>query len=180
MLRQMVVSVPSGNLTDIHRDVWDFSAGKVDKTTGKRSFLYATMPWEDRKKLFVVVRGENLPEDRSIPVDEIVDGREYGFAVEFRAVRRTFDGEQLVGDEDIESWLIEHMPGFEIKSVDFDATGPHLLKRRRKDILIPAWCARGVLRVTDKAQAMNVLRDGIGRMRGFGFGMVLLFGLTDS
>ena len=177
-LRQMAIKVPVGNLSDLHRDVWRFSHHQQDIDKG-RSFLFAPFVL-DNQSMMVFVRGEHLLPEKSIAFSEVDDGQAYSFNVLVRAVRRSMSGERLINDDDeLHLWIKEHMHGFDILTMNNTFEGPFTMERGRNTVKLGAWRTSGTLLVTDKISAMETLRKGIGRTRGFGFGMIILFPIND-
>ncbi len=175
-VREMFFYTQSGDLRNMHRDVWRKAKAPVDEKQG-RTFQYA-MVGDD----MILVRGPNLPEEDTVLAKTRFQPGEYRFHLDLHAVRRGNGGSHLINQEDVPAWLADHLPGAEVVDMRsfkcawrFQPGSTHSAKN-----MLGGWCLRGTLRVTDTDLFEPVMRNGIGRGKGFGFGMMILFDKEES
>lgn len=72
------------------------------------------------------------------------------------------------------AWMEAHMPGFSILEMDLSNLEWFFMNRNDRRPKISAYLVRGLAKVTDIQAAQRVLEQGIGRAKGFGFGMLMI------
>lgn len=172
-MREMLFRTPSTTLRDLHRDVWRIAHAPGDRGDGNRSFQFRRFPDGS-----VLVRGRRLPERHSMEVVPLKAGRVYRFDLLVRAAVRRVDPltgkmrERLVAEADLPEWLSGRMAGFslldapDVERVVFE-TGDGGARK-------PAYRVSGRVRVEDPRAATECWANGVGRAKGFGFGMLVL------
>lgn len=164
-MREMLVRTPSADLRNLHRDVWRMAHHASDVQNG-RSFQFALVS-ED----CVLIRGPHLPAPHSRPATTVAVGERWRFLMDVRTISRVLDREQVVPQSAVPAWITTRLPGFAIEELRVS------LPRRRtfeEGRTLPYRTLAGIVCITDAARATQVLRDGVGRSKGFGFGMLLL------
>lgn len=163
-LREMLVVTPSTDLRNLHRDVWRMAHHKTDLDA--RTFLFA-VAGDNR----VIVRGPHLPPPLSRPVQPIAAGERWRFVIDVRAVNRERHKECLMSPSDMPGWMATKLSGLAIESLRTSLPRYRPFEHNRS---LPYYAVAGTVRVTDVALAEQVLREGVGRSKGFGFGMLIL------
>ena len=160
----MLIVTPSADLRNLHRDVWRMAHHKVDRSA--RTFLFAVAGGNR-----VIVRGPHLPTALSRPAQPVAAGERWRFVVDVRTVKRADKKESLVPQTDVPAWMAARLPGFAIENLraSFPQRRPF-----ENGKTLPYRTVAGIVRVTDVALAEQVLREGVGRSKGFGFGMLVL------
>ncbi len=165
-MREMAFRTPSESLRDIHRDVWRIAHARQDRGDGNRSFLFRR--WRDG---IVFVRGPYLPAQHSVGVDTPEVGGEYLFDLLVRAVRRNGRVERPVETGDMPLWLARHLAGFDLLSMRCSRSRSFSMG---DGTALYGYHVRGRVRVADVDAALGTLRAGVGRSKGFGFGMLVV------
>ncbi|MHB8564483.1 MAG: type I-E CRISPR-associated protein Cas6/Cse3/CasE [Acidiferrobacteraceae bacterium] len=167
-LREMVVRVPGDqSLRDWHRDAWRLAGSDAEKRTG-RSFLFRVIEEEG----VMLLRGPALPAARSTVFPTLLEGEERSFLLCVHAVSRLPEGERTIAWPLLREWLAPRMRGF----VLHDLEGFHVTRFMERDDRGPiyGYDLSGSVQVVDAREAIATLASGIGRAKGFGFGMLVL------
>lgn len=171
-LREMLITTPSRDLRNVHKDVWRLACRNTDRVDG-RTFLFA-LAGDGR----VLVRGPHLlPAPHSRAVDPLRDGQTYRFVLDARTIHRGSAGENLVAQQDVPDWLAARLPGFALLETRASMPRRRLLEANRT---LPYRTIAGMVNVTDAQQAQKVLFSGVGRGKAFGFGMLVLLQRVDT
>lgn len=170
MLREALVQLPADFTTpnQMHKAVW---AALGMPHNSQRDFLFL-----DVGEGQVLVRGSSLPPDSSLAVELPAAGEQVAFSIAVRAVKRSVNGERLVDRTYLQAWLTERMPGFG----DIDLAEAVAFKTSIKGHPVWAWSVKGTSVVTDPDQAGEILSNGLGRSKAFGFGLLVLISLEDN
>ena len=165
-LQEMLITTPSTDLRNLHRDVWRMAHHKTDRDA--RTFLF-TLAGGNR----VLVRGPHLPPQLSRSVQTIKEGERWRFLIDVRTISRFGSQERVLPQTDVPAWLAARLPGFTLEP---EALRVSLPRRRafEEGRTLPYRTITGIVRVTNAAQAEQVLRTGVGRSKAFGFGMLIL------
>lgn len=167
-MREMMFRTPSTTLRDVHKDVWRVAHSPADRGDGNRSFLFRRYP-----DGVVLVRGPNLPARHSVAAAPLIEGKEYSFDVLVHPVKRIDGGkrgERLIPVDGLAEWLASRMQGFAI--LDWKAAASSFVMEG--DVKLQGYEITGRLRVTDVDTAKNTASRGVGRAKGFGFGLLVL------
>lgn len=174
---EAVISVKTGDLDRLHKEVWAVVADE-DPRARPRDFLYAPM-LESDGKVSILVRSERLPSRlprvrrREMPRSGDAasfrwllrlnhkDAKtcrhalyEEGEAVEYLTNKLAESGMTLLGDPDMMRGRAE-------------------FRRKHVRMEIPFWEAYGRFRMDDPERAVELMLRGAGRMKGFGFGLLM-------
>jgi hypothetical protein len=166
-MREMLIQTPSATARDLHRDVWRMAHCSTDIQDG-RSFQFALV--SDGR---VLIRGPHLPAPHSRPAASLTTGDRWRFLIDVRTISRFGSQERVLPQTEVPAWLAAHLPGFTLEP---EALRVSLPRRRafEEGRTLPYRTIAGVVRVTNAAQAEQVLRTGVGRSKAFGFGMLVL------
>lgn len=172
-LREMMVRVPGGqSLRNWHRDAWRLAGSDTEKRSG-RSFLFRVLEEEG----VMLLRGPALPAARSTVFPTLLDGEERPFFLRVHAVSRLHEGERTtemsIAWPFLRGWLAPRMRGFALH----DLEGFHVTRFMEGDDRGPihGYDLSGSVQVTNATEAMVTLANGIGRAKGFGYGMLVLW-----
>ena len=165
-LREMWIVTPSTDLRNLHRDVWRMAHHQKDNAG--RTFLFA-LAGDGR----ALVRGPYLPGPHSKPASSVMEGERWRFLIDVRTISRFGSQERVLPQTEVPAWLAARLPGF---SLEPEALRVSLPRRRafEEGRTLPYRTITGIVRVTNAAQAEQVLRTGVGRSKAFGFGMLVL------
>lgn len=171
-VREILIAAPdvSPDLYRLHQQVWEHAQRAA--TPGVRpSFLFRAEQGVIRVRSGNFARGV---ERRFRPgVDALM---------EMAAVVQTADGREMpVAHADLPAWARDKVAasGFEVQEIEIQAYGPRSgLKTdcgtgRRHNIVLPVASLRLRLLITDPEKASCAWRDGIGRGKRFGLGMLV-------
>ena len=170
-MREMLIRTPSTDLRNLHRDVWRMAHHTTDVQQG-RGFQFALVG-ED----CVLIRGPHLPAPHSRPGVSVEAGERWRFLIDVRTISRPSGREQLVPQSAVPEWIAARLPGFAIEELRASMPRRRTFEAGRT---LPYRTLAGVVRVMDAQRATQVLRNGVGRSKGFGFGMLLLTELLDD
>lgn len=170
-MREMLIRTPSEDLRNLHRDVWRMVHHTHDAQHG-RSFQFAVVGAG-----LVLIRGPHLPAQHSRPAPRVATGERWRFQIDIRTIVRVQNKEQVIPQSDVPDWLAVRLPGFVVEALRASLPRRRAFKEGRT---LPYRTIAGVVRVTDAERAAQVLRDGVGRSKGFGFGMLLLTECLDN
>lgn len=180
--REMGFLNQAQSLVGLHSDVHRLM-GRKD-----RDWLFH---WQDmgNGRQFVIIRGRGLPDGLSVPLRIPRAGVTVPFTLRVRAVRRSewlaggeapagCEGnanrcERLIAPNDIGRWLQDHMPGLDLLDMEKPDFCSHGFGKSGLK-MISGYLVRGSCRIADQSQVGDLMTTGIGRMRGYGFGMLML------
>lgn len=166
-MREMLIKTPSMTLRDLHRDVWRMVHSPKDRGDCNRTFLFRLMDDEGR----VLVRGPNLPNVHSRPIQGPVKGRVYVFEATVRAVTRSKYGEKTIRPDKVPAWLGQKLQGCTVLSCDPGRPRGFAINQK---VTLSGYDIHGILRIDDAERAATMLAKGIGRSRAYGFGLIVL------
>lgn len=182
---EAIILVRDGDLNAMHRRVWRTLTGGVPNDR-ERDFLYAPMGCGDDGRAAVLVRSPHLPEHLgSLVVRRLLP--ENGHVSDFRLLLRLEHKSSRTG----RSTLYEDCETVEWLSAQFKDHGLSLngepdmirsaerLSRHGYDTDIPYWEVYGALSVENRDAMAPLIFGGLGRMKGFGFGL-LMFGAKSG
>ena len=170
-MREMLIRTPSSDLRNLHRDVWRMAHHTADVRDG-RSFQFALVG-ED----CVLIRGPHLPAPHSRPMVVATVGERWRFLMDVRTISRSLGREQVVPQSMVPEWVATRLPGFVVEALRASLPRRRVFEDGRT---LPYRTIAGVVRVTDAERAVQVLQNGVGRSKGFGFGMLLLTECLDE
>lgn len=163
----------------IHRVVYDLFPGE------SRDFLFADMGGDFNARQ-ILIFSDHSPEapqfgeidSKPIP-DSFLEHDHYGFEVTLNPTKRDKQTGKIVairGRENLISWFLTKAPslGFEIKadSLEIRHSGVQTFDLGNGKVVTHNSASFiGKLRVTDRVKFQNSFRKGIGRAKGFGFGL---------
>lgn len=177
---EAVVTLRSGDLNAMHRRVWRVLTDGIPNCK-ERDFLYAPLVDGDDGRVAVLVRSAHLPEHLGGVVRRVMPER--GHTSDFRLLLRLEHKSSRTG----RSTLYEEVETVEWLSAQFQDHGlalngePDLIRsaerltRHGYNTDIPYWEIYGSLSVKDRDVAAPLILGGLGRLKGFGFGL-LMFG----
>lgn len=155
---------------------------------GERHFLYSVVS-QNFSSLVILIQSESKPveplfgkiEVKVIPEDFFEGGR-YLFQVKFSPVVQSAHGKDhpVKSESELVSWLKAREEGWGI-SIDYerilkvgDGTMVMRQKGNSKRVTVSYVELTGLLSVTDRDKFMKTVKSGIGRSKGFGFGLLQL------
>lgn len=176
----------------IHKLVYSLFPQQVDAT---RDFLYADKggDWQTRQILMLSERAPLKSEYGEIESREIpatfLEYDHYGFEVTVNAVRRNGPTKKtmpILGNENLLGWFREKAPefGFEVDTDNLQVTKVGVVrfeknkagKTFRQTHNTATFIGR--LTVTDRQLFITSFKEGIGRAKGFGFGLLQIVPLN--
>ena len=172
----------------IHRVVYELFPGEL------RNFLFADKggDFNARKILILSDRSPEIPqfgkiESKPIP-DSFLEHDHYGFEVTLNPTKRDKQTGKTVairGRENLLQWLLAKAPslGFGIKpeSLEIRHAGVQTFDLGNGKVVTHNSASFvGKLQVTDRAKFLNSFRKGIGRAKGFGFGLFQIVPLQNQ
>jgi len=109
---------------------------------------------------------------------QLVNGKEYQFSVKFASVKRVNNKEKAVLDKNesielLNKKLIAADAG-SIISAESDILGFETVKKHESSFDIPTAQLKGIIKVNNADKMLDILNSGIGRKKGFGFGLLML------
>lgn len=177
-MHEIILSVPlARNAYHYHQTVWRL----MEREEGSpRDFIFRAVPAPGGSGAFVKVRANQFPAmlaERCIPVTSLRVGKRYTFSVLCHPVRRNDKGEQPIRrPEDATTWLTRLMKlnGMSILETEADfQTSMEIRKTEtEKGGRMHAVNFVGVLEVLDSDRANTALRNGVGRGKSMGFGLL--------
>ena len=167
----------------IHRIVYSLFPKQDNET---RDFLFADKggDWNCRQVLILSERKPASPEFGEIESREIPESfllwENYGFEVIVNPTQRNGPSKKTTPIRDIENlhkWFIRKAPalGFEVEPESLQVTGigvKRFDKNKEERITHGSATFIGKLRVTDRQAFVKSFKLGIGRAKGFGFGLL--------
>ncbi len=169
-MREMLIQTESESLRDLHRDVWRMAHAPEDRQRG-RTFLFSIFDENPNGPTRVLVRGALLPGRHCREVDPLIAGQVYRFRVDVRAVSRDEFGETTLPVKAIPAWMSARLNGMTVLDVRSSALRVRPMDR---NCALGYYRVAGRVRIDDAASATAVRDNGIGRSKGFGFGMLIL------
>ena len=169
-MREMLIQTASETLRDIHRDVWRMAHAPEDRRSG-RTFQFALFDADPNAPTRVLVRGALLPGRHCQEVPPLVAWKVYRFRADVRAVSRSDFGETNLPAEEIPAWMSARLEGMTVLDLRSGAVRTRPMDR---NCTLGYHCVSGRVRIEDAARATLVRDTGIGRSKGFGFGMLIL------
>lgn len=170
-VREILIAAPdvSPDLYRLHQQVWEH-AQRAARPGGRPTFLFRADRGVVRARSVDFVRGieRNFRSNADVSLD-------------LAAVIQTMDGrEQPVAHGDLSAWVADRLAaaGFDVRAIDllaYDMRSGVKVDRatgRRHMISLPVACLRLRLEIVDQGKAMCAWREGIGRGRRFGLGML--------
>lgn len=171
----------------LYEDIRDGAQKQASNTSG---ILYADQGGDLRgRKILMLanrapmsaVNGEH-GEVRSKPIPEdFLAHDQYRFKVTINPTRRDSASRKLMavrGRDAISQWFIERAPnnwGFEVAPEHLQVDKIEVLRfkdKQQRDVTIGQAHLQGLLRIIDKEQFANSFRQGIGRARAYGCGLL--------
>jgi CRISPR system Cascade subunit CasE len=163
----------------IHRVVYDLFPGDA------RDFLFADKggDFNSRQILILSERNPEIPNYGEIQSKKIPDGflenEHYGFEVTLNPTKRDKKTGKIIailGRENLHQWFLKKAPllGFEINAENLEIryTGVQTFDLGDGKIVTHNSASFvGKLKVTDRAKFKDSFQKGIGRAKGFGFGL---------
>lgn len=185
--RQDIATLRITDDYSIHRIVYDLFPGCHADSNG-RDFLYADKggDFSGRKVLLLSRQHPSEPaagkiESKVVP-DSFLAHEHYGFEIILNPSRRDFRTGKTVavtGSVAIKEWFLEKHSGWGI-SVNSDflevkGNGIQRFEHKQGSVVIHNRAVfSGILAVTDRQKFIACFENGIGRCRGFGFGLLQL------
>jgi CRISPR system Cascade subunit CasE len=172
----------------IHRVVYSL----FPKEDGGRDFLFVDKggDFNERRILILSKRPPLHPkygiiEQKNIP-DSFLKEDHYGFEIRLNAVKRNKQNDKIIavmGRESLSEWFCSKSEswGFIIEqdSLQIQSTGVQTFNSRENQITQNAVIFIGKMRVSDRSLFVKSFEDGIGRGKGFGFGLLQIVPLCD-
>jgi CRISPR system Cascade subunit CasE len=155
---------------------------------GERHFLYSAVS-QNFSSLVILIQSESKPvepgfgrlEVKVIP-ENFFDCGKYLFQVKFSPVVQSVDGKDrpVKSESELVTWLKAREDGWGI-SIDYERilkVGDGTMVMRQKGnsnrVTVSYVELTGLLSVTDRDKFMKTVKSGIGRSKGFGFGLLQL------
>lgn len=165
----------------IHKLVYSLFPG------GKREFLFLDKGGHyDERIILIISREEPVENDwgelqsKIIP-DSFLNHEDYAFEVKMNPVKRRSDNRKAVpvtGTDDLKEWFIQKqiLWGIEVlpEKLEVFDTGLQKFTRGRNSICHNKATFRGILKVKDEDLFRASFRNGLGRGKAFGFGLLQL------
>lgn len=106
-----------------------------------------------------------------------ITGNEFLFMIQVHPSKRDHKTGKVISRNDVEPWFRAKAAkgGFEIMAMSVEAIDPVEAMQKGKPFRITAHRIMGMLRITNGDLFMQTLRNGIGRMRTYGFGLLNIF-----
>jgi CRISPR system Cascade subunit CasE len=172
----------------IHRVIYSL----FPKENGGRDFLFVDKggDFKERRILILSKRPPLCPEygiieQKNIP-DSFLKEDRYGFEIRLNAVKRSKQNGKIVAIFDRESlfeWFCSKSEswGFitERDSLQIQSTGVQTFNKQENQITQNAVIFIGKLRVNDRSLFVKSFEEGIGRGKGFGFGLLQIVPLCN-
>lgn len=150
---------------------------------GRKILMLANRePMEAVDGLHGEVRSKRIP-------DDFLEHEKYRFKVIVNPTRRDSASRKLVavrGREDVAQWFAERARnswGFEIAPRQLQVDRIEVLQfkdKQKRDVTIGQAHVQGLLRITDKEQFTNSFRQGIGRARAYGCGLLQIVPVIEN
>jgi len=171
------------DLTDeytIHKIVYDLFPGS------RRTFLYYQYPFAEEKGAKVLLLSEEQPSvpevgkiESKMVSDSFLSYQYYAFRVKLNPVTRTGNkSTPVIGNNSLVSWFLEKQEqrGFRADEnrLDLSDCGITTIRKRQNNIILNQCTYTGVLEVIDQDRFIEGFKKGLGRAKGFGFGLLQL------
>lgn len=178
--RQAIKTLEIVDEYSIHKTVYDLFPGS------ERSFLYYKYPQTQSPTLKILILSKKTPEQpelgelESKPVDDsFLHKTRYAFKVRLNPVARSNNiAKAIVGNEALVDWFHKKESGWGFKTVpeslELQDIGVVQFERGSHTITINECTFIGTLEVTNRTLFIEGFRDGLGRSKGFGFGLLQL------
>ncbi len=167
----------------LHRVVYSLFPEQVGQS---RDFLYADKggDWNCRRILILSERKPEFHKFGEIESREVSESflkwDNYGFEVTVNPTRRNGPSRKttpIKGREDLHNWLIEKAPswGFEVESESLQVCRIGVVRFKRDNALTQTHGTAtfiGKLTVTQSDTFISSFKHGVGRAKGFGFGLL--------
>jgi CRISPR system Cascade subunit CasE len=174
----------------IHRAVYDLFPAN---TEGKRDFLFADIGGDyfARKILILSGRAPQAPLIGNIEVKEVperfLEHTCYAFQIRLNPVKREKQSGKLVpvkGRENLVRWFItkSSAAGFTVDEacLQIDRIGIQEFEKQTGTVTQGKAVFKGKLTVTDRELFKRAFREGIGRGKGFGFGLLQIIPIDNN
>ncbi len=171
------------DLTDeyaIHKIVYELFPGS------RRTFLYYQYPFGGEKGVKILLLSEEQPlvpemgkiESKYVN-DSFLSYKNYAFRVKLNPVTRVGDtSTPVTGSDSLVSWFLEKQEqwGFRVDEnrLDLSDCGISIIKKGQNTITLNKCTYMGVLEVIDQDRFIGSFEKGLGRAKGFGFGLLQL------
>lgn len=172
------------DLYSIHRIVYDLFPKKEDS---QREFLFADKggDWKRRRILILSKDAPKIPEFGAIESKKIpetfLDYQNYGFEIVLNPTTREGSTKKVLpvkGKENLNVWFKRKAEdaGFCIneQKLEISNTGVVVFNKDNAECTFNTATFKGTLQVVDKQKFIHSFEDGIGRAKGFGFGLLQL------
>lgn len=171
----------------LHRIVYDLFPER-DRGKNGRDFLYADKGGDFHGRIVLILsrRPPAIPsagriETREVPTT-FLSYKRYAFEVVINPSKRDSKSGKTIairGENELRKWFVEKSPtwGFSIDATQLEVLriGVQTFEHKQDGIIIHARATfSGILEVTDRPTFIGSFEGGIGRCRGFGFGLLQL------
>lgn len=171
------------DLTDgytMHKIVYDLFPGS------DRTFLYYQYPFAERRGVKILILSEDQP---LVPAQGTIESkmvkesflryRYYAFKVRLNPVTRLGGkATPVTGHDPLISWFLEKQErwGFvaDASGLDLSDVGVATIQKGKNRITLNQCTYTGVLEVVDQDRFIEGFENGLGRAKGFGFGLLQL------
>lgn len=182
---EVVITLRSGDLNAMHRRVWRILTDGVPNCR-ERDFLYAPLADGSDGRMAVLVRSAHLPDHLGDAVVRRVMP-ENGHTSDFRLLLRLEHKSSRTGrstlyeEEETVDWLSAQFQnhGLALNGEPDMIRSAERLSRHGYNTDIPYWEVYGSLSVKDRDVVAPLILGGLGRLKGFGFGL-LMFGAKSE
>ncbi|MDD5651198.1 MAG: type I-E CRISPR-associated protein Cas6/Cse3/CasE [Candidatus Nanoarchaeia archaeon] len=148
-------------------------------------FLDKGTTYNEKKFLIISKQVPKVPEYGEILIKKIPDlffqKNKYKFETVLNPVKtlRTVDGttkKPVIGIEQLSSWFLEKSQywGFKVDSLSVSKTCAIEFFRKGENLILNSCTFSGILTVVNRSKFIESFENGIGRSRGFGFGLLQL------
>lgn len=164
MYDNVIFNPPHLNENTIHKHVCSVCRGK-----GERNYLYM------RGRRITLVRTPKPLTDamESYPSLRPEAGASYTFSVLVHAVVRGNSGEHQIPEDHLPSWITARLNGFYLISLNYERLALTRIGKHETGCARPILFT-GTVAVTDANAAVRTWQQGIGRLKAFGYGMLIL------
>lgn len=171
-----------GSIDDytIHRLVYDIFPGK------ERTFLYYQYPYTIRGGTRILILSKEQPKvpnlgtitSKQVPAS-FLERDYYGFKVRLNPVIRSRNqARSIIGKEELISWFLSKQEqwGFYTDSarLELSSIGVTEIQKGDNTLIFNECTFSGILHVEEKSLFIKSFTEGIGRGKGFGFGLLQL------
>lgn len=173
----------------LHKTIYNLFPKKENST---REFLYRFLD-SDAEEKRILIFSEDAPlecdfgtlEVRDVP-ESFLEMEYYGFDVQINPVKRSKDSGKIVpvkGRDELSAWFTAKAPsfGFEIlpDSLSVGDTNIVQFNKDEKRVTLAKAIFTGRLKVTDRELFKKSVKDGIGKGKAFGFGLLQVMPLKN-